>query len=119
MDKITFEQLPEMVALLLAKVERLENLLVNGKDNGITLKEMLTIVEASEYMGISKSSLYKMTMRSELPTYRPGGKKVYLKRTEINDWLASQRRNSNAEIEQQAINYMVNNPMGKRPAKRF
>ena len=116
MEKIKFEQLPEMVALLLEKVQRLENLLINGKDDGITLKEMLTIDEAAEYMGMSKSSLYKMTMHSEIPTYRPGGKRIYLKRSEINDWMTSQRRNSKAEIEQEAINYIVNR---KRKAGRI
>jgi len=107
MEKISFEQLPEMVALLLEKVERLENLLLTGKEDGTVLKEMLTIEEAAEYMGISKSSLYKMNMRNELPTYRPGGKRIYLKRSEINEWMSSQRRDSKAEIEQQAVAYLA------------
>jgi len=93
MEKITFEQMPEMMALLLEKIERLENLLTGSKEESITLKEMLTIEEAAEYMGISKSSLYKMNMTNELPTYRPGGKRVYLKRSEINDWLTMTRPN--------------------------
>jgi hypothetical protein len=48
-----------------------------------------------------------MTMQSELPTYRPGGKRIYLKRSEINEWMGSQRRNSKAEIEQQAVAYLA------------
>lgn len=110
MEKISFEQLPEMVALLLEKVERLENLLLTGKEDGTVVKEMLTTIEAAEYMGVSKSWLYKMTMQGELPTYRPGGKRIYLKRSEINDWMGSQRSSSKAEIERMANEYILKNP---------
>lgn len=113
MDKISFEQLPEMVALLLEKIERLENLLTGNKGDGIAGKEMLTTIEAAEYMGVSKSWLYKMTMQGDLPTYRPGGKRIYLKRSEINDWMASQRRNSSAEIEEMARDYVAKRPLKK------
>jgi len=108
MEKITFEQLPEAIALLLEKMTRIELLLAGGKD---PINEMLTTDEAAELMGISKSSLYKMTARNDLPTYKPGGKKVYLKRTEIIEWLASQRHSSKAEIEQEALAYVTKNPL--------
>jgi excisionase family DNA binding protein len=110
MEKISFEQLPEMMALLLEKVERLESLLLTGKEDGMVLKEMLTTDEAALYMGVSKSWLYKMTMQGELPTYRPGGKRLYLKRSEINDWMGSQRSSSKAEIENLANAYIRKNP---------
>jgi excisionase family DNA binding protein len=71
------------------------------------LKEMLTIGEAAQYM-VSKSSFYKMNVNSEIPTYRSDGKRVYLKCSEINNWMTSRRRDSTAEIEQQAVNYIVN-----------
>ena len=109
MEKISFEQLPEMVALLLEKVNRLESILTGNKDEGIVLKEMLTIEEAVAYTGVSKSWLYKMTMRGDLPTYRPGGKRIYLKRSEINEWMSSQRTSSKAEIEEKANEYIRKN----------
>jgi len=111
MEKITFEQVPEAIALLLEKMTRIENLLFNGKDGDLVTKEMLTTDEAAGFMGISKSSLYKMTARKDLPTYKPGGKKVYLKRSEIIAWLASQRNCSHAEIEQQALDYITKKPL--------
>jgi len=110
MEKISFEQLPEMVALLLEKVNRLESLLTGNREEGIIIKEMLTIEEAVAYTGVSKSWLYKMTMRGDLPTYRPGGKRIYLKRSELNDWMSSQRTSSNSEIEEKAKDYLRKNP---------
>ena len=40
-------------------------------------KEVLTSDEAAEYMGISKSYLYKLTMRKQIPHYKPMGKMCY------------------------------------------
>lgn len=109
MEKLTFEQLPEVVALILEKVSRIEQLLSKGKDADDELKPMLTITEASKYMGLSLSSMYKMTHRRELPVYKPSGGKVYLKREDINAYLSKHRLMSQEEIEKEAINYVIKN----------
>ena len=36
-------------------------------------KEVLTSDEAAKYMGVSKSYLYKLTMRQQIPHYKPSG----------------------------------------------
>lgn len=111
MEKLTFEQLPEAVTLLLEKVNRIEQLLT-GKTNDIQpLKDMLTTKEAAEFMGVSLSTVYKMTHKSEVPVYKPSGKKVYLKRNELVDYMSKNRSMSNDEIEKEAINYVTNNPL--------
>ena len=40
-------------------------------------KEVLTSDEAAKYMGVSKSYLYKLTMRQQIPHYKPMGKMCY------------------------------------------
>jgi excisionase family DNA binding protein len=110
MEKLTFEQLPEAIALLLDKVSRIEQLLSKGKGADDQLKQMLTTNEAAVYMGVSLSTMYKMTHRRELPVYKPSGGKVYLKREDINTYLSKHRLMSQAEIEQEAINYVIKNP---------
>ena len=54
-------------------------------------KEVLTSDEAARYMGISRSYLYKLTMRKEIPHYKPMGKVVYFNRAELEQWLQSNR----------------------------
>lgn len=110
MEKLTFEQLPEAVALILEKVSRIEKMLSKGKGADDELKPMLTITEAAEYMGLSLSSLYKMTHRREIPVYKPSGGKVYLKREDINAYLSKHRLMSQDEIEKEAINHVIKNP---------
>lgn len=65
-------------------------------------KEVLTSDEAAKYMGISKSYLYKLTMRMQIPFYRPMGKMVYFNRLELEEWLQSNRVSTSTEIRQQA-----------------
>lgn len=62
-----------------------------------TQKEVLTSDEAARYMGISKSYLYKLTMRQQIPHYKPMGKMCYFNREELESWLQSNRIATNEE----------------------
>jgi excisionase family DNA binding protein len=57
----------------------------------IQQKDILTIEEASEFLGLSTSRLYKMTSNKEIPHYKPGGKKIYLKRLELEQWITGSK----------------------------
>lgn len=70
-------------------------------------KEVLTSDEAAKYMGISKSYLYKLTMRHEIPFYRPTGKMCYFNRTELEAWLQQNRCATAAEIADEANRFCM------------
>lgn len=70
-------------------------------------KEVLTSHEAAKYMGISLSHLYKLTMRQQIPHYKPMGKMCYFNRRELEDWLQSNRINTEAEAARQAQAYCM------------
>lgn len=70
-------------------------------------KEVLTSDEAAKYMGISKSYLYKLTMKREIPHYKPMGKVVYFNRIELEEWLQSNRITTASEISQKAQAYCM------------
>lgn len=70
-----------------------------------TTKEVLTSDEAARYLGISKSYLYKLTMRQQIPHYKPMGKMVYFNRLELESWLQSNRVATADELSQQAQAY--------------
>lgn len=70
-------------------------------------KEVLTSDEVAAYMGISKSHLYKLTMRQEIPHYKPTGKLCYFNRKEVEQWLQSNRVATCAEIDQRAQDYCM------------
>lgn len=75
MDRFEFESMAEPLAKRIS-------------DNIIfSTKEVLTSDEAARYMGVSKSYLYKLTMRGEIPHYKPMGKMCYFNRAELEQWL--------------------------------
>jgi excisionase family DNA binding protein len=76
------------------------------KKQTIQQKEILTIEEASEFLGLSTSRLYKMTSNKDIPHYKPGGKKIYLKRQELELWILNSRVNSNTELEADVDDYL-------------
>ena len=76
------------------------------KKQTIQQKEILTIEEASEFLELSTSRLYKMTSNKEIPHYKPGGKKIYLNRQELGQWILDSRVASNNELEANVEDYL-------------
>ena len=70
-------------------------------------KEVLTSEEVARYMGVSRSYLYKLTMRREIPHYKPRGKICYFNRQEVEQWLQSNRVATDTEFNNQANNYCM------------
>lgn len=69
-------------------------------------KEVLTSDEAASYMGVSKSYLYKLTMRKQIPHYKPMGKMCYFDRLELEKWLRNNRCATDSELNERAARYM-------------
>ena len=62
------------------RVNRLENLCY-------TAKEVLNLEEASAFLGIAKSTLYKMTHQNRLPYFKPAGKLIFFEKQDLLDWV--------------------------------
>lgn len=70
------------------------------------LKDVLTMDEAVQYSGLSRSYLYKLTSTRKIPFYKPNGKAIYFKRVELEQWLTRCRVNTMQEIHCAAINHV-------------
>ena len=53
----------------------------------------MTLEEVAEYLRLSRSKLYDMAQRAEIPCSKVAGRWRFL-RTEIDDWMLRQRPNS-------------------------
>lgn len=71
-------------------------------ENLFFLKPVLTFEEGCKYTGLSKSWMYKLTHRGDIPHYKPDGKKIYFKTSEIEKWLLRNKVSSNEEIKSKA-----------------
>ncbi|AKD04379.1 helix-turn-helix domain-containing protein [Pontibacter korlensis] len=91
---------------ILSTLYQIEQLL---KAQNLLQKEVLTFEEACLYLNLSESHLYKLTSAREIPHYKPQGKKLYFKSTELNSWMLSVRISTYEEVESSASTYMVVN----------
>ena len=88
------------------KIKIIETCIGVLKNNIWNMKELLTIKEASVYLGIAKSYLYKLTSAKKIPHYKPNGKLVYFKRKELYDWaIQNQVIPDNANNQLEYVNY--------------
>ena len=84
---------------ILNKLNRLEALTLMGVKNVLTLEEVCLLT------GLAKSTVYKMTANRVIPHYHAaGGKHLYFKKGEVEDWLTRNRVSSQNEDEAKAIN---------------
>ncbi len=72
-----------LLQLILDKIENLQNLLQKRK------KPFLTIQETSEYLGISKNTLYGYTSKGILPFHKLRNRKLYFRISDLNRFVLS------------------------------
>ena len=96
----------EDVLRTLGDIEELHERLTQVEEHLFAAKEILTVKEAKEFLGISESQLYKLTRTLSIPHYKPSGKTIFFNRQEIIDWVNSrparrrgmQQENMNANV---------------------
>lgn len=89
---------------ILIKLENIEFML---QQLNLLKKDVLNLNEACAYLNISASHLYKLTSQKQIPHFCPQGKKLYFKRSELDEWLLRNRQDSIDEIETKAANYLL------------
>ena len=93
------EASPVAIAELEQRVTLLENVVFASKD-------VLTLEEASLFLGLSRSALYKMTHNNVIPFFRPNGKMIYFEKAELLEWIRAHRVASETEIAEKAKQVM-------------
>ncbi len=76
-------------------------------------KNILSFDEASEFLNLSKSYLYKLTSANLISHYKPQGKMLYFEKTELEAWLRQNPVKTQSQIEQDAQKYVLNKPLKK------
>lgn len=87
-------------------IKELQELKKLIQEQNLQQKEILTLVEAAKYLGMSTSTLYKFSHQGILPKTCPNGKRIYFMRSSLDEFMRKGRKASNKEIEQEAINYI-------------
>lgn len=77
------------------------------KDEKSSEHQILTVEDFAEYTGYSKAHVYHLTSKRQIPFYKPTGKRIYFKRSDVDTWLLSNRKMSNFEIQAKAEDFIV------------
>ena len=99
MKETTEQILSKQIEDLKVKIENIENLF-------LTQKNVLNFSELKLYTNLSESYLYELTSSGGIPCYKPNGKKLYFKKQEIEDWLLSNRKATNIELDELASTHI-------------
>lgn len=82
------------------RVNRLENLC-------FATKEVLNLEEASTFLGIAKSTLYKMTHTNVIPYFKPAGKLIFFEKKALLDWVRGAKSLSEEELKEEAAARLI------------
>ena len=115
---LTFDNLPEAVTMLTKEVSELKRLLIEKQEQAPTepAEKLLNVQEAAEFLSLTVPTLYSKCSKNELP-YMKRSKRLYFSRTELLEYIKDGRKKSNAEIEQEAKAYLLNNKKGLNNGK--
>ena len=73
------------------RVEELEQML-------FLTKNVFSFDEASKFLNLSKSYLYKLTSGNLIPHYKPQGKMLFFERADLEAWLRQNPIKTQAQI---------------------
>ena len=71
-------------------------------------EEILSLNEAAKFLCASKSFMYKMTSQKLIPHFIPSGKKIYFKKSDLENWLLKNRIPPTSELEIDTEFYLSN-----------
>lgn len=119
MDKTVFISLP-IEDLQTVIIDCVNSCLKNNTQESKTPTEqpeqLLTVQEAAQFLNLTVPTIYSKVSKGELPVMKRS-KRLYFSSTELMEYIKEGRKKSNAEIEQEAKAYLLNNKKGLNNGK--
>ena len=75
------------------------------KKQNIYKKDILSLKEATSYLDVSASFLYKLTSDEKVTFFKPNGKLIYFRKSDLDNWLLQNSNVSTGEMETNLDNY--------------
>jgi excisionase family DNA binding protein len=117
-ENITFNELPMAIAHLIAEVETLKAMVQTGVNCTEDADKWFNLEELRAYLPDkpAKQTVYGWVSQHQIP-YHKKGKKLQFLKSEIDEWMKSDKRKTAAEIHAEAIAY-VNRKAGYEKFKK-
>ena len=92
---------------------RLDEIQASIRDLKAAAEKPMTLDEAAAYLHVSKSHTYQLTSKGLIAHFKPAGKKIFFKKSDLDAYPLRNRRASESELEQAAANHIMQ-PTGYR-----
>lgn len=104
---ITFEQLPEAVSMILAKLEKIEQQLQVNDDTKTTFnpEQVLNVKQAAAFLDLSVSTVYCMVSKGLIP-YSKKAKRIYFFHNDLTEYIKTGKRKTLSEIAAETHQYV-------------
>ena len=102
----------DIIVQRLDSIEKLLNELSKNASNSKPQKdtdEIMTVEQLSDYLTIARQTIYEKCSKKEIPYFK-AGKRLYFKKSVINDWINSGRRYTTDALMQQAAEWTRKHP---------
>ena len=83
-----------------SRLDRIEQLTLIG------VKNVLSLEETAALTGFSVGHLYRLTSQKQIPHFKKN-RKLYFRKSDIEDWMTEKRVLTDSEIESKATTYMA------------
>lgn len=93
---LTTEQLNQLIQEIKAEIRKEQYL----------AEQILTFNEATEFLTLSKSALYKLTSKKEITHFSPGGKMIYFRKSDLENWVLNSKIISVKDVNLEGENYL-------------
>ena len=104
---LLFENLPTQVNKLSIKMDNIEKLLLEKKEQQSEPEDqLLTVEQTAKFLNLTIPTIYSKVSRKELPVMKQG-KRLYFSKLELIENLKRGKKLSNYEIEQEANKYLT------------
>lgn len=108
--KTDYNNLPEQIDYLISEIKAVKEILSQRIEKAEEIPKYLSLEQLKHYLYgkgflISKSKLYKMTSKGELPCYKTGNR-VYFSPEKIDTWLSEylgSKSKTNCDLSSQNI----------------
>jgi len=114
-DELSFNDVPQAVAHLINKVDKIETLLSTKQSQAQESDQWLNLSDLCKYHPDkpAKPTVYAWIGQRSIPYHKKGKKLMFLK-SEIDTWLKEGRRKTAAEIQAEAETFVANKKGGKK-----
>ena len=118
-QNLTFEMLPQAVAILLNEVSLLKNLLRKQQENNSKQEpeeQFLNVQQTAKFLGLTSATIYSKVSRNEIPKLKKNGR-LYFSKLELIEYLKEGKVNHQASISDEVDELLSNNKKGLRYGK--